>query len=116
MGQLDSRWVFPATRWRVYDADTIMDCQVALGFGITFTLTGRLRGINAPEVRGPEKIAGRASRDWLKNRLREAAQVQIETHQHRQGKFGRWIITVWADGENVNEELVARNLAQRASY
>ena len=105
MGQRDSRWVFPATRWRVYDADTIMDCQVAVGFGI-----------NAPEVRGPEKIAGRASRDWLKKRLREAAQVQIETHQHQQGKFGRWIITVWADGENVNEELVARKLAQRASY
>ena len=25
-------------------------------------------------------------------------------------------LVIWADGENVNEELVTRNLAQRASY
>lgn len=81
--------------------------------------TGRLDGIDTPEVRGPERSAGIVSREWLIERLGTASAVKIETRpssERQQGKYGRWLITVWADGENVNEQLVEEGFAVARTY
>ena len=104
---------------RVYDGDTLMDMVLDLGFGLTFKVSGRLDGINAPEMRGSEKERGVVSRDWLKNRMLSAENVFIVTRrsdERQQGKYGRWLITVVADGHDLNEMLVKKGLAQRAEY
>jgi micrococcal nuclease len=114
-----TNWSFPLLAWRVYDADTIMDMDVDLGFGIQLTITGRLLGINAPEVRGDERADGLRSRDWLKHKMDAAESVSIETKpsdERQTGKYGRWLITVWADGVNLNDLMVTNGLAKHAEY
>lgn len=112
------RWIFPARSWRVYDGDTIT-ATVDLGFRISIEITGRLEGIDTPELRGPERPDGLVARDWLRDRLAAASEVAIATRapsKRLQGKYGRWLIVLWADGENMNERLVEEGLAVRARY
>ena len=116
-----ARWVFPLTSCRVYDGDTLMDMVLDLGFGVSFKTTGRLSGINAPEVRGKMKADGIISRDWLKQSIESAISVHIQTisetsRRTLKGKYGRWIISVWADGVNLNEESVRLGYAKKARY
>jgi micrococcal nuclease len=116
---MDHKWRFPLRSCRVYDADTLMEMQLDLGFGVSIVATGRLEGINAPEVRGAEKERGIVAREWLKARIDIANDVIVETlpsDERPQGKYGRWLITVWADGENLNDLLVSEGFAVQASY
>lgn len=108
-------WVFPLLSCRVYDGDTLLDMKLDLGFNIHFITAGRLDGINAPEVRGADKINGLHARDWLKEQIDNASEVLIETRKGK-GKYGRWIITVWADKINLNDALVKNGYAIEKSY
>ena len=111
---MSHRWTFPARSWRVYDGDSIMDLALDLGFGVTITITGRLYGINTPELRGSTREQGLEARDWLRERMGEAQTVLIETRPEtapQQGKYGRWLITVWADDQNLNDALIANGFA-----
>ena len=115
-----SGWLFPLKSCRVYDGDTLMEMVLDLGFGVSFETTGRLVGINAPEVRGSSKRDGVRSREWLKAMMDTAKSVHIETVAEKisrqKGKYGRWLVTVWADGSNLNEEMVHRGYAKKARY
>lgn len=91
-----------------------MDLTLDLGFGITITITGRLDGINTPELRGSTRQRGLEARDWLRMKLDEAQTVLIDTRPERaaqQGKYGRWLITVWADDVNCNDALISHGFA-----
>jgi micrococcal nuclease len=112
-------WRFPMRSCRVYDADTLMDARLDLGFGISIVITARLYGINAPEVRGAEKPQGITARDWLQARLDIATNVLVETRpdgERSVGKYGRWLVVVWADDDNLNDALVDEGYAVRATY
>ena len=99
----------------IYDGDTIT-VIIDLGFHIEFgELTLRLYGINAPELRGAEKEAGRRARDWLRRRLM-GREFIVQTIRDRKGKYGRYLAVIWVDGVNVNEEMVALGLAERRDY
>ncbi len=99
----------------IYDGDTIT-VIIDLGFHIEFgELTLRLYGINAPELRGAEKEAGRRARDWLRRRLM-GREFIVQTIRDRKGKYGRYLAIIWLDGVNVNEEMVALGLAERKDY
>ena len=112
-------WKFPLRSCRVYDADTLMEMTLDLGFGVSIVATGRLLGINAPEVRGKDRLRGIVAREWLQARMDIAERVMIETQptdEKQQGKYGRWLVTIWADDENLNEALVRHGHAQKADY
>jgi micrococcal nuclease len=112
-------WRFPMRSCRVYDADTLMDARLDLGFGISIVITARLYGINAPEVRGSDKKQGIRSREWLQARLDIATNVLVETRpdgERSVGKYGRWLVVVWADDDNINDALVDEGYAVRATY
>ncbi len=99
----------------VYDGDTVT-VTIDLGFTINFgELTLRLYGINAPEMRGPEKVEGRKSRDWLRQRL-AGREFIVQTIRDRKGKYGRYLAIIWVDGVNVNEEMVRLGLAEKKDY
>ncbi len=99
----------------VYDGDTVT-VTIDLGFNIDFgELTLRLHGIDAPEMRGPEKIEGRKSRDWLRERL-AGREFIVQTIRDRKGKYGRYLAIIWIDGINVNEEMVQLGLAEKRDY
>ena len=117
-GLIDA-WMFPVRSCRVYDGDTLMNIMCDLGFGITIKVTGRLYGIDAPEVRGEERAEGMRTRDWLKEQIDAAETVFVQTRpddERSKGKYGRWLITLWADNVNLNERLINLGLASRASY
>ena len=99
----------------IYDGDTIT-VVIDLGFYIHFgELTLRLHGINAPELRGAEKEAGRRARDWLRERL-AGREFIVQTIRDRKGKYGRYLAIIWLDGVNINEEMVRLGLAERKDY
>ena len=103
----------------VYDGDT---CTVEIDLGLSVWLRGeklRLARINAPEVRGRERAAGLAARDWLKTRI-AGKEVVLHTWKDQKGKFGRYLAEVWrADGDgwlNINDALVAAGHAVYRDY
>jgi len=117
----------------VYDADTIT-VDVNLGFHQKSEhIKLRLFGINAPEMRGPEKVDGAKSRDWLRDQIL-GQQVVIRTYKdgRGKGKYGRWLADVFAvdglvpdgrggvalsaDAVSFNQQLVKIGLAVSANY
>ena len=102
----------------VYDADTIR-ADIDLGFD-TWVLNKsiRLRGIDAPEVRGKNRIVGIEARDALRELISgEELILQVNRGSHR-GKYGRYIAEVWCskEGESVNNWLVKSGYAVRVNY
>lgn len=104
----------------VYDGDTV---RVDIDLGLNTWLrdqTLRLYGINAPELRGAEREAGMASRDYLRKLLPEGQEVTLETIKDRTGKYGRWLCRIWVECESgdicVNDDLVEFGFAEAREY
>lgn len=98
---------------RIVDGDTL-DVDLDLGLR-TWRHRERLRlaGIDAPEVRGPEREAGRAAADWLREQLPVGAEIVVETERDPDN-FGRWVAWVWRreDDEPLNNRLVRAGHAE----
>lgn len=89
----------------VYDGDTIT-VDIDLGLGVW--LRGqkvRLKGINAPEVRGDTARDGQRVRSVLVMLIWER-EVIIRTEKDRTEKYGRWLATVILEDRNINEWMV----------
>jgi micrococcal nuclease len=89
----------------VYDGDTLR-ADIDLGFGVTMSNQSiRLRGIDAPEIRGESREAGLASRDYLRA-LIEGMVVTLKTHRDSKGKYGRWLGDVYLGDLYINDHMV----------
>lgn len=81
---------------RVIDADTL-ELDVDLGFHVTKRITCRLYGIDAYELRGPERARGLSARQfvihWTATHCRDGW-LLVNTIQDRQGKYGRWLAEI----------------------
>ena len=100
----------------VYDGDSIT-IDIDLGLGVwSKGQKCRLSGIDTPEIRGEERIAG------LKAKIRVSElilgkQVVIITEKDKTGKYGRWLATIWDlndDGVwvNINKLLISEGHAE----
>lgn len=104
----------------VYDGDT-MKVDIDLGFRTWIhNETIRLLGIDAPEVRGGERKAGLASREFLRSRVMNQERILLHTFKDKRGKYGRWLadVRVW-DGEDwvsVNQEMLDSGYAVRMPF
>ena len=88
---------------RVYDGDTIR-ADIDLGLNLwVHNESLRLHRINAPEMRGPDKLAGKASRDFLREKIARK-EILIETIKDKKGKYGRFIAEIWL--QDVSGELI----------
>lgn len=103
----------------IYDADTLW-LTVDLGFNLKWDIGPcRLMGINAPEMRGADRPKGIISRDYVREVLArpENKHFLIRTEKDEKEKYGRYLVTIiLADGTNLNDDLVEKGLAQRATY
>jgi micrococcal nuclease len=92
-------WTVPATVVRVVDGDTL-DCNLDLGWHITYRAKVRLAGVNAPEM---NTEAGRAAQAWVHAQLAKtmpadgisrtlAAPVTVKSHTL--DKYGRVLADV----------------------
>ncbi len=104
----------------VYDGDT---CTLNIDLGLdqwSHNQKIRLARINAPELRGAEREAGLAARDYLRERI-DGRQVWIQTIKDRKGKYGRYIAEIWLEEEpevfvNINDALVGAGHAVYHEY
>ncbi len=103
----------------VYDGDT---CTVDIDLGLSVWVRKeklRLYGINAPEMRGAEKEAGKKSRDFLRQQI-DGKEIFIQTIKDKKGKYGRYLANIWLekDGDwiNINELLVSEGYAVYKAY
>ena len=95
---------------KVYDGDTVT-VDIDLGFDVV--LKGqkiRLLKINAPEVRGEQRLEGLKSRDALRKRIGNKW-VKVKTQQDKKGKYGRWLGEIWLDDICVDDWLIQEGLA-----
>ena len=111
---------YRATVKSIYDGDTVrLDIDLGMGNhelgpkgeGVSV----RLARINAPEVRGENKEAGLASRNYLRGILQDK-KIVIKTDKDKRGKYGRYIVEIFLDGININDQLVQEGLAVYKNY
>lgn len=90
---------------RVIDGDTI-------AVEVTQKIKLRLSRINTPELRSKdpeEKERALAAKAYVENRLAEGKVVKFITYEI--GNFGRFLVDIFIDGSNLNNELIEKGLA-----
>lgn len=100
-------WTYPAKLVRVVDGDTVI---LDLDVGFRMKREGasyRLLRINAPEMNTAD---GQAAKGWLESFL--VGKSLCATTQ-KSDSFGRYLVELLANNENVSDALVA---AGKASY
>jgi micrococcal nuclease len=114
-----TRYTYEAQVISTYDADTTY-LQIDLGFNIKFAERMRLHGINAWEVRGPEKENGIIARDWLRTIIPDGHTIRIKTVRDKKEKYGRYLCYVYIPTGlgwlNINDELVRAGHAVYREY
>lgn len=102
------------TDFQCYDGDTCTVNIPSLPYVFGHHLSIRLRGIDAPEIKGRcERETAKAivAREYLRSRMRTAKVLEFK--DATRDKYFRVDVTVIADGTNLNEELVAMGFARR---
>ena len=93
----------------VYDGDSI---HVVFTFQeTTYKWVCRLYGVDTPEIRTKnkqERILGIQVRDALRNKI---LHKQVDVVCGKFDKYGRLLITIVMDDENINEWLIANDYA-----
>lgn len=104
---------------RVVDGDTV-DLIIDLGFNVSLKERFRLLGINAPEVRGPEKVRGKEATAALQKLIEDTPELIVRTEKDSKGKYGRWLCwLISRDGiseVNLNLQLVEMGFAEEVEY
>jgi micrococcal nuclease len=99
---------------RVVDGDTI-DCVLDLGFSILHKCRVRLYGIDTPESRTrnlDEKARGKLASKFLENSINNGKQVILRSElKDSKGKYGRVLGSIVVDDLDINQAMVAQNLA-----
>ncbi|MDB6117985.1 MAG: micrococcal nuclease [Verrucomicrobiaceae bacterium] len=99
------QYVYGAEVVRVIDGSTVI-MNIDLGFHVWLhDETMRLDGVNAPDLKGEHKAEAQKWRDALQSLL-EGRKLIIQTKKDKSpNPPTRFLVTIWADDENVNEAL-----------
>ena len=100
---MDKLYHYRAHVLSVYDGDTAtLDFDLGMKMMIKKERV-RLSRINAPEVRGKEKVEGKLSRDFLKSIIL-GKDIIVKTLKDKKGKYGRYIVEIQVeiDGNMIN--------------
>lgn len=92
----------------VYDGDTVaLDCAGE-------RITARLLGFDTPEATSPQCAAEKIRADQATARLRVLADSGVLTFSgNTYGKYGRLLVTMKVDGQDVGNTLIDEGLAVR---
>lgn len=95
---------------RVIDGDTLR-LEIDLGFGASIVHDVRLSGIDTPEPRGNERLAGKWVTKQVQEWIGERTDLLVHSKVFELGKFGRCLCEVWIDGKCLNRWLLDQNYA-----
>lgn len=101
---------------RIVDGDTI-ELKVDMGFRISNQENFRFARIDTAEIFRPrnraERIHGLEAARWLKEHV---LGKEILIHTEKDGKYGRWLIEFWLDGENIQDTMFSLGFEKREFY
>jgi micrococcal nuclease len=107
--QPEVNYVSRAELVKIVDGDTLR-LDIDLGYTIRCRRDVRLLGVDTPEVRGPEREAGK----YVKRKVEEFFQGYTELIVHSlnfsTGKYGRNLCEIWVSGNSLNRYLLDRRL------
>ena len=98
---------------KIIDGDTF-DCIMDLGFDVLLEARVRMMGIDTPESRTrdlEEKKFGLLAKEYLTEKLATEDLIVTTEVDNEKGKFGRILGWVWANGINVNQNMIDENMA-----
>ena len=98
---------------KIIDGDTF-DCIMDLGFDVLLEARVRMMGIDTPESRTrdlEEKKFGLLAKEYLMEKLDGEELIVTTEVDNEKGKFGRILGWVWADGVNINNQMIADHMA-----
>lgn len=98
---------------RVIDGDTIY-LKVDHGFRTYTDRSVRLNRIDAPEIRGKEKVDGQKAKAFVEDVLNNCSQITLQSQ--KVDSFGRAIGEIWADDQNLSDLLVSEGFATYKAY
>jgi len=100
---------------RVVDGDTV-DVNIDLGFNISTLKRIRIAGIDTPEVRGPERVAGLAVKEMVETFFPVGTKTVVRVDGR--GKYGRWIGDIDMVGKpyTLGKYLLLWGLAKEVNY
>lgn len=103
-----------ATAISVFDGDTLR-LNIDLGFNVTLSnVLFHLAGINAPEVRGLTKDAGRRAQTALKEQTKGANLLIEVTNRELDKIHGQLWVEIDGNWQSVNQWLVDQGFAVHA--
>jgi len=104
---------------RVIDGDTVevfIEKDVGFDVVVRFKKQVRMTGIDAPEKSGATAAAGLASKALVQSLLPPGTSIIMRTEKpDATEKFGRFLATIWLNGENLSEHLIKVGAAQAYS-
>ena len=98
---------------KIIDGDTF-DCIMDLGFDVLLEARVRMMGIDTPESRTrdlEEKKFGLLAKENLMEKLDGEELIVTTEVDNEKGKFGRILGWVWADGVNINNQMIIDHMA-----
>jgi len=96
----------------VYDGDGSYNCTVDMGMKLYLEKQVRLYGVDTPELRGNQKIAGRKVRDFVRECILEK-EVILHTQKDKSGKYGRLLASIkFDDGKDLAKLLLKKGYAK----
>lgn len=97
-------YIYRAICGRVKDGDTFV-AHIDLGFYVSVTLSIRIAGVNAPEIHGVTKEAGKASALFLAELLKDRP-LMLQSHKDERS-FERWVCDVYLpSGRSVAQAII----------
>jgi micrococcal nuclease len=104
---------------RVIDGDTVevfIEKDVGFDVVVRFKKQVRMAGIDAPEKSGATAAAGLASKALVQSLLPPGTRIIMRTEKpDATEKFGRFLATIWLNGENLSDHLIKVGAAQAYS-
>lgn len=105
-------YVSEAELIKIVDGDTLR-VLIDLGYSISVQRDVRLSGVDTPEIRGPERRAGKYVSQRVESWIIERGgykRLLLNSLDYSTGKYGRSLAEVWVGGECLNDYLLDEGL------
>lgn len=115
----DKLYHYKARCVRVVDGDTY-EISISLGMNVSVTEKVRLAGVDTSEIYGVKKGSdeynkGIISKNFVSDLILDK-EILIRTVKDKKGKYGRYIVYVEIDGEDLGDTLVKNGMAKYVTY
>jgi micrococcal nuclease len=100
-------YIYRAEVNQIVAGDTVA-MNIDLGFGVwVHNQTLFLQDVTAPDLLGDQKEAALKMKTRLSELLKDRSEIIIQTTRDKSTKPPRFMVVIWADGENINEAMKA---------